>query len=101
VGFGQAKPTEIFLGGDPTGLVSGITWSSWGGSQAVGSGASTYVAPNESAAQGSVQTATVVASDLGTCGGVAAYQQVIWYFPSEGQTAATTGNSVIDACTGP
>lgn len=76
-------------------------WQSWGGATATGTGTSTYVAPGQSVAQGSQQTATVVASDLGTCAGAAAYQQVKWYFPSEGETLASGGNSTIDTCTGP
>jgi hypothetical protein len=101
VGFGQVKPAEISLGGDPTGLVTGITWQSWGESQATGSGTSTFVGPNQSVAQGTQETATVVASDLGTCGGAPAYQQVKWYFPGQGETLSTGANTTINACTGP
>jgi hypothetical protein len=99
-GFGQVKPAEINLGGDPTGIVTGITWQSWGGSMAMGTGTGTYVGQGQTTAQGSPQTATVVAFSLGTCGGAPAYQMVEWYFASEGETpgtAATTQN----ACTGP
>lgn len=84
VGFGQVEPSEVFLGGDPTGLVTSIHWQSWGGSVATGTGTSWYVAPNQITADGSHQTATIVAFDLGTCVGHAAYQEVEWYFPSEG-----------------
>jgi hypothetical protein len=101
VGFGQVRPAEISLGGDPTGLVTGVTWQSWGGSQATGTGTSTYVGPNQSVAQGTQEMATVVASDLGTCGGNPAYQQVKWYFPQQGETLSTGANSTINACTGP
>ena len=52
VGFGQVKPAEISLEGDPTGMLTGITWQSWGGGTATGTGTSTYVGPNQSAAQG-------------------------------------------------
>ncbi|HSZ38280.1 MAG TPA: hypothetical protein VK773_14390 [Acidimicrobiales bacterium] len=101
VGFGQVKPAEISLGGDPTGMLTGITWQSWGGSTASGTGSSTYVAPGQTAAQGMEETATVVASGLGTCGGGTAYAQVKWYFPEQGETLSTGANSTIDACTGP
>ncbi len=101
VGFGRAKPAEISLGGDPTGVVTGITWTSWGGDTATGTGTSTYVGPNQSAAQGVEETATVVASDLGTCGGGAAYQQVKWYFPQQGETLRSGANGTINACSGP
>jgi hypothetical protein len=101
VGFGQSKPAEISLGGDPTGMLTGITWQSWGGSTATGTGTSTYVAPGQTAAQGVQETATVVASGLGTCGGGAAYAEVKWYFPEQGETLSTGANSTIDACSGP
>jgi hypothetical protein len=101
VGFGAVRPTEISLGGDPTGILTGITWQSWGGANATGSGTSTYVAPGQSVAQGTQETATVVASGLGTCKGAPAYQQVVWYFPQHGQTPADNGGSPIQACTGP
>lgn len=101
VGFGQVKPAEISLGGDPTGTLTGITWQSWGGDVATGTGTSTYVGPNQSAAQGAQERATVIASDLGTCGGGTAYQQVKWYFPEQGETLTSGANSTINACAGP
>ena len=101
VGFGQVKPAEISLGGDPTGMLTGITWQSWGGDTATGTGTSTYVGPNQSAAQGAQERATVVASDLGTCGSRTAYQQVKWYFPAQGETLSTGANTTINACSGP
>ena len=100
-GFGQVRPSEISLGGDPTGILSGIIWASWGGATAIGTGTSTYVAPGQTVAQGTQQSATVVASDLGTCAGTPAYQQVKWYFPSEGETLSTGANSTVNTCTGP
>jgi hypothetical protein len=101
VGFGQVRPAEISLGGDPTGLLTGITWQSWGGNQATGTGTSTYVGPNQTVAQGTEETATVVAFDLGSCGGKPAYQQVKWFFPQQGETLSTGANVTINACTGP
>lgn len=84
-GFGQVKPAEIFNGGDPTGLVTKLTWSSWGGAQAVGSGTSDYVGPGQSVATGKQKPVTVVAFNLGTCHGTLMYKAVEWYFPKEGQ----------------
>jgi hypothetical protein len=84
-GFGRVRPAEVFNGGDPTGLVSKITWSSWGGATATGSGTSTYVAANQPVAAGRPQPATIVAFDLGTCHGKLMYQAVEWYFPQHGQ----------------
>ena len=100
-GFGQVRPAEISLGGDPTGVLSGIIWQSWGGATAIGMGTSTYVAPGQTVAQGSQQSATVVASGLGVCAGTPAYQQVKWYFPSEGETLTSGANVTVNTCTGP
>ena len=85
-GFGQVKPAKIFNGGDPTGLVTHVTWSSWGGAQAQATGTSEYVGPNQSVATGRPETATVVAFDLGNCDGKLMYQAVEWYFPQHGQS---------------
>jgi hypothetical protein len=85
-GYGSVRPTLVSNGGDPTGVVSSITWQSWGGSQAVGTGTSDYVAPGQTVADGSQQTVTIVAYNLGTCDGQSAYQDVEWYFPGQGQT---------------
>jgi hypothetical protein len=101
VGFGQVRPSEISLGGDPTGILTGISWQTWGGSQATGTGTSTYVASGQTVVQGTLETATAVAFDLGTCRGAAAYQQVTWYFPQHGQTPSDNGSSPANACTGP
>jgi photosystem II stability/assembly factor-like uncharacterized protein len=85
-GFGQVEPTVVFNGGDPTGYVGGITWQSWGGARAVGTGTSDYVGPQQTVAQGTQEPVTVVAFDLGTCDGSLMYQAVEWYFPQHGQT---------------
>ena len=97
-GFGQVEPPKIFNGGDPTGLVTHITWQSWGGRRAVGSGTAEYVGPNQSVATGKPRPATVVAFHLGTCDGKLMYQAVEWYFPGEGQSFDPTHYENI--CTG-
>jgi hypothetical protein len=97
-GFGQVRPAEVFNGGDPTGLVSKITWSSWGGATATGAGTSTYVAANQPVAAGTPQPATIVAFDLGTCHGKLMYQAVEWYFPQHGQ--AFSASHYENVCTG-
>jgi hypothetical protein len=97
-GFGQVKPSKIFNGGDPTGLVTSVVWSSWGGAQAKATGTSDYVGPNQSVAQGTEQSATVVAFNLGTCDGKLMYQAVEWYFPQHGQ--AFNPNQYENICTG-
>jgi hypothetical protein len=97
-GFGQVEPSTIFNGGDPTGLVTNVVWTSWGGAQATAAGTAEYVAPNQSVAQGTEETATVVAFDLGTCGGKYMYQAVEWYFPQHSQ--AFNPNTYENICTG-
>jgi hypothetical protein len=37
-GWGTSRPRRIFNGGDPSGLVREIQWTSWGGSTAIGYG---------------------------------------------------------------
>ena len=98
VGFGQVRPPKIFNGGDPTGLVTHITWTSWGGARATGTGRAEYVGPSQSVATGTEQTATVVAFDLGTCHGTLMYQAVEWYFPQHGQ--AFNPSRYENICTG-
>lgn len=97
-GFGQVKPREVFNGGDPTGLVTSITWHSWGGAQAVGTGRSDYVGPNQSVAGGTLEPVRIVAFDLGTCNGRYMYAAVEWYFPQHGQ--AFSAGQFEDACIG-
>jgi hypothetical protein len=97
-GFGQVEPPKIFNGGDPTGLVTHITWQSWGSRRAIGSGTAEYVGPNQSVATGKQKPATVVAFHLGTCDGKLMYQALEWYFPGQGQSFDPTHYENI--CTG-
>jgi len=85
-GFGKAEPPTIFNGGDPTGLVSKIHWSGWGGPRATGSGLAEYVGPGQSVAAGRQARATVVAFHLGRCHGTLMYKAVEWFFPQHGQS---------------
>jgi hypothetical protein len=59
-GWGTYKPKEIFNGGDPSGLIYGITWSGWGRPDAYGSGKSIISYP------GNLYT-ELRAFDLGRC----------------------------------
>jgi hypothetical protein len=97
-GYGQVKPSTVSNGGDPTGIVSDITWQSWGGPQARGIGTSDYVAANQIVADGTEEPATVVAFNLGTCQGKLMYQSIEWYYPQHGQTFKP--NTYINICTG-
>jgi WD40 repeat protein len=98
VGFGQVRPKEIFNGGDASGMVSHITWKSWGGPKAIGTGTAEYVRPNQSSASGAEEPATVVAFNLGLCGGKLMYRAVEWYFPQHGQ--AFNPSQYENICTG-
>lgn len=86
-GYGHVAPSQLFFGGDPTSLVTGISWTSWGNAQATGQGTGDYVWPGESVAAGSIQTpAQIVAWDLGDCAGHTAYLRVEWFFPQYGES---------------
>ena len=97
-GWGQVEPRAVSNGGDPTGSVGSITWTSWGDAQAVGTGISDYVAANQSVAEGTQESVRMVAFDLGTCQGKYMYQAVEWFFPQHG--AAFDPNSFEDICIG-
>jgi hypothetical protein len=85
-GFGKVKPAKIFLGGDPTGLVCAIHWTSWGGEFAIGTGTGFYVGPNQITAAGHQAPAVVVLYHLATWNGRPAYTKYRWYFPQGGST---------------
>ncbi|MGH3303999.1 MAG: hypothetical protein ACRDOK_20450 [Streptosporangiaceae bacterium] len=83
-GYGSVRPATLNNGGDPTGIVGNLSWQSWGGPEAVGTGIGYYDPPNVPVAQATKEQATVVAFDLGTCAGQYVYQAVEWYFPESG-----------------
>ena len=85
-GWGKVKPTEVYNGGDQTGLVGHIVWTSWGGPRAVGHGAGFYEAPDVDVAGSVLAEATIVAFHLGRCDGRRAYTAVEWYFPNKNQS---------------
>jgi hypothetical protein len=98
-GFGLVRPSTVFNGGDPSGLLANVVWGSWGGPTAVGTGISDYSAPNQSVAGGTQLPVTIVAFNLGTCDGKLMYQALEWYFPERGQVFDPTQYENI--CTGP
>jgi hypothetical protein len=85
-GFGRVRPTKIFLGGDPTGLVCAIRWTSWGGQFAVGTGTGFYVGRNQITAAGHQAPAVIVLYHLASWHGRPAYTKYVWYFPQGGST---------------
>jgi hypothetical protein len=80
-GFGEVRPVTIFLGGDPSGLVSHIRWRRWGKPKAIGRGRGWYIPPGGGTSDGHSARARVIAWDLGYCGGQYAYRKAEWYFP--------------------
>lgn len=97
-GFGDVRPDEIYAGGSPSGLVTDVTWESWGGAQATGRGTGLWIPDGVSTADGVQKPVVVVASNLGDCHGRPAYRSVGWYFPTEGETTAASGYD--DICDG-
>ncbi|MFE4470992.1 hypothetical protein ACFRFH_19450 [Leifsonia sp. NPDC056824] len=96
-GFGTAQPARIYQGGDPTGEVRGITWINWGDPTAYGYGTACYVGPNQGVADCRETPAVVIASNLGSCGGVPAYENVGWWFPGvEGDKNSAEGSDIRD-----
>lgn len=77
-GFGSVKPRVVYLGGDPTGYVSAITWRHWGAARAVGFGQGWC--PGQSVAAGHHCRAALHVSALGTCHGRRAYRTLVFYF---------------------
>ena len=68
-GYGTVRPARVFNCGDPTGDIWDITWSSWGGEQATGTGTSYWEPPGASVAESVKEPATIVAYKLGNCNG--------------------------------
>jgi len=75
----------VFNGGDGSGLISHIHWKTWGGPLAIGTGIGLYITPYQASAEGTRESARIVAFRLGTCHGRRAYDAVEWYFPQHGQ----------------
>ena len=66
-GFGTVAPPKIFNGGDPSGLVSNITWHHWGSRTATGWGKTSIFKPHGGYYPQQVR-AELRASRLGRCG---------------------------------
>lgn len=97
-GYGQVEPQTISNNGDPTSIVTRITWSSWGGTSAHGSGVSTWVPPGQPTVSGIQEPVAVVVFKLGTCADKQSYNAVVWYFPQHGQQFSS--DRYFNACTG-
>jgi hypothetical protein len=99
-GFGQARPRRVFYGGDPTGDIRAITWRTWGGPTAIGTGIGYYEPDNAPVAESYSQPAQIKAYDLGLCHGKRVYLKVQWWYPSHGGSF-DPGESGYNLCTGP
>jgi hypothetical protein len=97
-GYGTLRPARVYNGGDPTGDIWDITWSTWGGERATGAGTSYWEPPDAGVAGSIKEPATIVAYNLGTCGGQLMYQAAKWYFPGKGEAFNPAGHYNI--CTG-
>lgn len=97
-GYGQVEPQTISNNGDPTSLVTNITWSSWGSATAYGTGISSWIPPGQPTVNGVQERAAVVVFKLGTCAGKPSYNAVEWYFPEHGQQFSR--DRYFDTCTG-
>ncbi|MDI9915793.1 hypothetical protein [Rhodococcus sp. IEGM 1379] len=82
-GYGTAQPEMLSLNSLCANTIARISWTSWGGQTAVGSGIQCAPAGSPDSG-GPVQ---LIASDLGDCGGVQAYRSM-----SIGQSSPTIGN---------
>lgn len=97
-GYGEVKPTTIFNGGDPTGLVEHVRWQGWGKSRAIGIGTGWRPPENGGVSESRRTAARVVAWNLGMCRGRLAYRAVAWYFPTRGERFHP--DAFINMCTG-
>jgi hypothetical protein len=82
-GWGSARPSQIFNGGDPSGLVSHIHWTSWGGSSAIGYGLNAIFTP-QGGYYRQLARIELRAHVLGRCSanGPRAYSQLLFREPS-------------------
>ena len=98
-GYGEVRPSTVYNGGDPTGLVTHVRWKRWGTHRAIGSGTSTYVWPGTAVADNPpVRGARLVAFHLGRCHGVLAYKAIEWVYPAYGESFDP--HQYIDICNG-
>jgi len=101
-GFGTVRPTYVFNGGDPTGKFSDITWQSWGGDKATGTGTGYWEPPGQPVAASVKAPINLVAYDRQTCGGRLVYRRLAVYFPTHGESydPASNGENQYDLCVG-
>lgn len=75
-GWGTERPSVIFNGGDPSGLISNVHWSSWGGAEARGHGLNSIFRPHGGYYRHQV-TIFLRAREIGPCEGNRAYLRLL------------------------
>lgn len=96
-GLGEVKPSTFGCNGGLDHHVDGVSWSSWGGATATGTGEAGYIPKGELGTDRAIPAA-IRAWDLGTCRGKLAYRQLKWWFPSEGQSFESGGITYYISC---
>ncbi len=83
IGWGTARPKTIFNGGDPSGDVIKVRWTTWGGNVAVGYGRNWIFKPTGGYYATPV-TIELKATNVGLCykGGPPTYRKVVAREPS-------------------
>lgn len=71
-GWGSERPEKIFNGGDPSGLITQVHWSSWGGPLARGNGRNSIFKPRGGYYPHQVKI-ELKAKRIGSCEGRSAY----------------------------
>jgi hypothetical protein len=74
-GFGTPEPAEIFNGGDPSGLVTHISWTGWGNPTAIGYGLNPIFKPHGGYYR-KLARIELRATRLGKCGNQTAYTRL-------------------------
>jgi hypothetical protein len=80
-GWGAERPSIIFNGGDPSGLISDVHWSSWGAPVARGSGRNSIFKPHGGYYRHQVAI-QLRAEKIGSCEGRRAYLRLLVREPS-------------------
>jgi hypothetical protein len=101
IGFGTVRPRTVSGGGDPASAIDSITWRSWGGATARGRGVGCFVPEGEPIASCVRRPVEVIATRLGSCAGRRAYEDLGWWFPTEGQRFDATADFYIRGCVSP
>ena len=95
-GYGQVRPQAIFDGNSIYNWVGNVTWKSWGGPRAIGTGYMKDLSHASNAVLAPWGEVMVVAYDLGPCDGHLAYRRI--EFPAHlDQFDPSRGFTICDA----